>query len=152
LKQTASTTLAPGASFNLGAIFSPAMAKDLSFDFLQFGQSQPTDGIVIFAPLTAGVTPGDFDQNGVVNGQDLNRWKTAFGTTTQANADGDNDSDGNDFLIWQRNLGSGGATSSASLAASAVPEPSSFVVVIGLTAAWGACRRALHGIAVVSVP
>ncbi|MBA3484131.1 MAG: hypothetical protein H0T51_20180 [Pirellulales bacterium] len=152
LKQTASTTLAPGASYNLGAIFNPTMPKDLTFEFLQLGQSQATAGAVVFAPLTAAVTPGDFDQNGVVNGQDLNLWKTAFGTTTQANADGDSDSDGNDFLIWQRNLGASGATPAATVTAAAVPEPTSLVVAIGLTAALGAYRRGFNRVSVLSVP
>jgi probable HAF family extracellular repeat protein len=52
--------------------------------------------------------PADFDENGVVDGGDLMRWRTGFGTTTathmQGNADGDQDVDGADFLIWQRQL------------------------------------------------
>jgi hypothetical protein len=43
--------------------------------------------------------PGDFDSNGVVNGQDLTHgtlgWNVRFG----------NDLDGRDFLVWQRNVG-----------------------------------------------
>ena len=137
LKQATSTTLAPGASFNLGAIFNTSMAKDLNFDFLQFGQSQSFDGAVIFAPLAAATIPGDFDQNGVVNGQDLNLWKTNFGGSALPNSDGDSDSDGNDFLVWQRSVTAGAAAP----AAAAVPEPASVTLVFALATALGVYRR-----------
>jgi hypothetical protein len=137
VKQNASTTLAPGATFNLGAIFNTAMAKDVNFDFLKFGESQSSDGAVIFAPLAAASIPGDFDNNGSVNGLDLNRWKSNVGVNTQANADGDNDSDGNDFLIWQRNVTAGGAAP----ATAAVPEPASLTAAIVLAVTLGARRR-----------
>jgi hypothetical protein len=63
--------------------------------------------------------PGDFNNDTMVNGQDLAVWRANFGQTAAADADGDSDTDGHDFLIWQRRLGS-----SASVAAAAsVPEP-----------------------------
>lgn len=47
--------------------------------------------------------PGDFDGNGAVGQLDLNLWQAAFGTVGNGgDADGDNDADGADFLIWQR--------------------------------------------------
>lgn len=62
--------------------------------------------------------PGDFNNDGAVNGLDLDEWKFSFAVSANADADGDGDSDGDDFLIWQRNLGA-----SAVAAGTTVPEP-----------------------------
>lgn len=51
--------------------------------------------------------PADFDKNGVVNGADLGEWKSDYGTSSESDADFDSDTDGNDLLVWQRNLGAG---------------------------------------------
>jgi hypothetical protein len=69
--------------------------------------------------VAGGSLPGDFNNDTMVNGQDLAVWRANFGQTAGADADGDSDTDGHDFLIWQRQLGG-----SASVAAAAsVPEP-----------------------------
>ena len=47
----------------------------------------------------------DFNNTGGVNVSDLAVWKTAFGTTAAGDADDDTDSDGADFLRWQRQFG-----------------------------------------------
>jgi hypothetical protein len=65
--------------------------------------------------------PGDFNNDGAVNDVDFAIWKPAFGSGGGADADGDLDSDGRDFLAWQRETP---ANLIASTAASAVvPEP-----------------------------
>jgi hypothetical protein len=48
--------------------------------------------------------PGDFDQDGYVDGADLAIWQQGYGDVGSeiADADGDGDTDGRDFLIWQR--------------------------------------------------
>ena len=71
---------------------------------------------------------GDFDGNTVVEGADLPLWQAGFGRASGAgigdgDADFDGDADGNDFLIWQRNLGAGAP------ATAAVPEPSSLLLL-----------------------
>jgi|GEM_PF-7088307 len=76
------------------------------------------------------VPNADFDNSGIVDGTDLLRWTSGYGTATgalQANgdADFDGDIDGVDFLIWQRQAGS----TAASL--QTIPEPSSCVLLIG---------------------
>jgi hypothetical protein len=63
----------------------------------------------------------DFSQDHYVNGLDLALWKMWFGPNTMANADGDADSDGNDFLRWQRAVGTVQVTPSGG----GVPEPAS---------------------------
>lgn len=80
--------------------------------------------------------PGDFNSDTVVDGEDLTDWIAAFGQTAGADADEDGDSDGNDFLIWQRNIGASAQTFAA---AGAVPEPNSLALVAA--AATGALWR-----------
>jgi hypothetical protein len=50
----------------------------------------------------------DFNDSGSVNGADLTAWRSAFGANANGDADGDGDSDGNDFVVWQRQLGQSG--------------------------------------------
>jgi hypothetical protein len=86
--------------------------------------------IVYFDDLAAGIA-GDFDGDSSVDGDDLQVWKNAFGSTAAADADGDGDTDGADFLIWQR--------SAAPPAIAAVPEPAAAALAaVGLALA---CRR-----------
>ena len=79
----------------------------------------------------------DFNENGYVDGDDLADWKADFGspdaTHMQGDADGDSDSDGADFLIWQRQLGSGVLGLASNVA---VPEPPTALL---LTTCVGAC-------------
>lgn len=67
----------------------------------------------------------DFNGNAVVDGGDVQVWKTGFGSTTGTfaggNLDGDDDVDGADFLLWQRQFG----MQALPLPMAAVPEPSS---------------------------
>ncbi|MEQ8210704.1 MAG: matrixin family metalloprotease [Lacipirellulaceae bacterium] len=68
--------------------------------------------------------PGDFTGNGTVDIPDLVQWQGDYGINGDSDADGDADSDANDFLIWQRNWGTGlpGAV--------AVPEPNTLSICI----------------------
>ncbi len=73
---------------------------------------------------------GDFNGDGTVNGADLTKWKTNFGTGTPPGITYDGDS----FLCWQRNFGATfPATPAFNATTSATPEPSS--AVLGITAA-----------------
>jgi hypothetical protein len=73
--------------------------------------------------------PGDFDLDGDVDGADLTVFKAGFGTTF----------DGNDFLVWQRNLGF------SNMATTAVPEPTAAALSLFALAAVAHCRRRGHG-------
>jgi hypothetical protein len=92
--------------------------------------------------------PGDFDENGVVNSQDLGTWRQAFGFDARADADGDGDSDGNDFLLWQRNLN----IPAESPAAEVVPEPSGSALTASVALAVHARRWLRHLISRRSLP
>ena len=80
----------------------------------------------------------DFDHNGQVNGADLTKWKADFGVNANSDANGDGKSDGTDFLIWQRQFGSGVP---ASAAIGAVPEPATIALLGLATMAMAACGR-----------
>jgi hypothetical protein len=74
-------------------------------------------------------TASDFNNDRWVNVDDLSTWSSGFGVSGSAthmhgDVDGDQDVDGGDFLVWQRQLGSA--------AIAAVPEPA-----IQLQLAWG---------------
>jgi pimeloyl-ACP methyl ester carboxylesterase len=58
----------------------------------------------LFAPL-----PGDFDHNGVVDGNDYGTWKANFGSVSELAADGNSDGvvDAADYTVWRNNLGAG---------------------------------------------
>ena len=79
---------------------------------------------------------GDFNGDGYVDANDLNDptlgWKARYGV----------DLDGEDFLVWQRNLGAG--TPPAPPAAAAVPEPSStLLALMGIVGAMSIKRRSV---------
>lgn len=88
------------------------------------------------------VTPsldGDFNGDGFVDAADLNDpvlgWKARFGV----------DLDGDDFLVWQRNLGAG--TPPATVAAAAVPEPTTaLLALMGIVGAVRIGRRRVGGL------
>jgi hypothetical protein len=98
-----------------------------------------------FAPqLTLQAAPNlaaDFDENGVVDEQDLLFWQRGFSLETdarklQGDADGDGDVDGRDFLAWQRGFQVGGGV----LGAISVPEPGS-MATLGIGLICFGCRR-----------
>ena len=81
----------------------------------------------------------DFNEDGVVTAADLVAWRLGVGqapaTHKTGNADGDADVDGADFLIWQRQVGSG---SPGVVATHAVPEPAGALMVLlgGVGLGW----------------
>jgi hypothetical protein len=80
----------------------------------------------------------DFDDDGDVDPTDLQIWKGAYHLNQLGDADGDNDSDGADFLKWQQQLGS---KPTAVAASAAVPEPASLAGAVVACLAWAAVRR-----------
>ncbi|MEO2049430.1 MAG: SUMF1/EgtB/PvdO family nonheme iron enzyme [Pirellulales bacterium] len=92
----------------------------------------PTDQINFLGFRVASVAlTADYNFDGVVDQDDLSVWGVAFGSAAAGDADGDDDSDGADFLLWQRNVGDTNTPSALSLAS--VPEPSSLMLAEGLS-------------------
>jgi hypothetical protein len=78
-----------------------------------------------YAELTA-----DFEVDSQVNGNDLEIWESGYGENRGGDADGDGDTDGRDFLIWQRQAS--GTTASEPTGSQTVPEPGTTLLLLGL--------------------
>lgn len=118
-----STLLGPKYTDTISSI------NDIEGFRLNLFDSEQTMTISDFSVEVVEITlDGDFDGNGFVDANDLNDpvkgWKARFGV----------DLDGDDFLVWQQNLGAG--TPPAAVAA--VPEPAT--ALLALLAAAGAIR------------
>ena len=85
---------------------------------------------------------GDYDRDGDVDALDYNAWRAVFGSTTWLAADGSHNSviDAADYVVWRHSIGktagSGAALPSAELLSAAVPEPSTLMPMILVTAGW----------------
>ncbi|MEM8944154.1 MAG: glycoside hydrolase family 44 protein [Planctomycetota bacterium] len=104
-------------------VFDEQLAISLVNAFVYEMPAYSVSTIRLTAPLA-----GDFDGNGIVNGDDLDDWQLDFGDGL----------DGSDFLEWQRQL-----TLSSLEAASVIPEPNclaALVVGIFLAANSGRIR------------
>ena len=98
-------------------------------DTVNNGFFDPLD-IAIFAGSVS-FAAADFNQNGTVDGTDLAQLLNAYGVGPGGDADGDADTDGADLLEWQRQFsGSAGAVT-------AVPEPSSAMLLFGMLVCCG---------------
>lgn len=114
--------------------------------FAVTGHGDLKDGMPVGQHTTSGsyqlrvFQPGlsaDFNNNGVVNADDLAIWKAAYKQTLLGDADHDFDTDGADFLLWQRQLGSTAAVG----AINAIPEPGGAVLLTIAGGLLGARRR-----------
>jgi hypothetical protein len=99
--------------------------------------------IIDYTPGSAAV-PGDYNDDGMVDGADLTVWEGDFGATgagQAADGDEDNDVDGADFLMWQQNVGASGTLA----AVAAVPEPAAASLGLIVVASVPWLRRSRHG-------
>ena len=81
------------------------------------------DGVTTFAEFEQ----GDNNNDGLVSGNDFLAWQRNMGTTTDVSADGDGDYriGGSDFLIWQRTFGQ------MAPVITAIPEPTTLIQLTG---------------------
>ncbi|WP_218932098.1 metallophosphoesterase [Adhaeretor mobilis] len=96
---------------NHGAMRIAVTDQIATFEFLSLGDGNNgmNGGLVIdtFALDQSNLpappsSNADFDNDGFVDTQDLMNWQSDYGAGNGADADGDLDSDGTDFLAWQR--------------------------------------------------
>jgi GH35 family endo-1,4-beta-xylanase len=85
----------------------------------------------------------DFDDNGVVDHEDLAMWRDGFGPTGSADADGDGDTDGADFLVWQQQLGMSISPFTLVTTATRIPEPNTLAALASAAALLPAWRHLL---------
>jgi hypothetical protein len=110
-------------NLNLQDIDDPIIDLEVDFDDVRLDAS----------PLS----PADFNADGFVNSADLELWRGAYGMSDVGDADGDLDSNGADFLLWQRELLAPATLSTAH----AVPEPGAALLAAMTSAALIAARR-----------
>jgi hypothetical protein len=118
---------------------------------LGFGPS--SGSLYRFNPATGArsiLLAGDFNEDNVVDAADLGQWQTNFETGALADADFDGDSDGDDFLAWQRGLGNTGAPDLFSPSAvvyyeppatTPTPEPAAFTLLAASAAMLASSLR-----------
>jgi hypothetical protein len=112
-------------------VFSNLLAPELPGD-LHWALQYTTNAVLLGVVQGAG-SGGPFDY--------FTRFQQSFGIDAGADLDGDNDTDGLDFLAWQR-----GAFSAESIpVGSAVPEPGSFVMTaLGAIVGWPMLRNCVR--------
>lgn len=96
--------------------------------------SSGDSGLFLFRPYAA-----DFQRDGDVDADDLAEWQSFYADAANADADSDGDSDGADFLVWQRDFGSGSPSTPMTVA---VPEPSAWMLLlVGIAIAKSRSQR-----------
>jgi hypothetical protein len=129
-------------SLTSGATYYAVTSGYSGFDFGPYSLSIAGPGsITIVEPSE--FLPGDFTENHSVDAADLAAWKSGFddplpASHMQGDADGDLDVDGNDFLIWQRDLGRPDAVTPV---VASIPEPSAVTLFFMATLAAGSALR-----------
>ena len=102
---------------------------------------------LIIVDATGVLSPGDYDQTGVVDSRDYDTWRTVVGTNNSA-ADGNRNGivDAADYVIWRKNLGqtlppllrAGTSNNSATV----LPEPATVLLLaIGIAAVFPKQRK-----------
>jgi hypothetical protein len=108
--------------------------QQVHFDFRQLFETDDTGKIyfdltpsfdVVLTP-----TPGDYNNDGIVDAADYNVWRDSLGMTSAGlAADGNNDGkvDQEDYLVWKNHFGQGAGSDAGSIA---VPEPGGLALAL----------------------
>lgn len=128
------TTLAANASIPLGNLFDTSMDQDLEF-YYRTADGTLTEGVIDYEVLPA--VAGDYNGDGTVNISDYTVWRNNLGASDESafkpgtgNGGG---IDASDYTFWKERFGNTAGSGSLANAASQVPEPSTFILLSGLT-------------------
>jgi parallel beta-helix repeat protein len=132
--------VAPGSNYNIKqpslALNSGTSTQAPSVDLI--GTPRPQGSAIDIGALERPTLLADFDNNQIVNGADLVRWRARYGLTgSEGDANGDGRVNGADFLIWQRQLGFSNATP----VGAAVPESASLWLMLASVVALMSWRK-----------
>lgn len=137
-----------GTTFDLGSLFETGSAKDLVFEFLLDGNSEPNTGVVVYESGTACIA-GDFNCGGAVENADLtlllNNWAKAvppvpagwIGSPQPTGPAIDND----ELTALLNNWGQTAGGGSVAVAGQAVPEPATLGLLVLASYILAASRR-----------
>lgn len=136
----------PGTSTN----FNGNWGVDLSHGLNRVLLSDRKRGLIV-VDASGVVARGDYNQDMVVDTDDYNKWRSAFGTTRisvhdapLADGSGNILVDAADYVIWRKFVGTTGPSSGSSSDSSGVPEPASMLLLVvgnGLTVWRRGARR-----------
>ena len=92
---------------------------------VHYGQSSVFDPFhVVLSDFASNIAPGDFNADGIVDGNDLDNWHNSYGSINHGGIGGGL-ANGQSFLDWQRNYGRGTAAVSS---LTSVPEPNTVML------------------------
>ena len=147
LNPASTTTLAPGASFDLGDIFVGVdeSDKDLVISFVLDGNLTSTIGVVVYADTIL----GDYNGNGVVDAADYTSWRDRLNQSVTLNGERPDAAtpgvvDQEDYQFWVSRFGATSNPGSGSLASNSanVPEPATYLMfMLGIACAGRLSRR-----------
>lgn len=106
---------------------------------------ESTLDFLMIETLAAGLD-GDFNGDGVVNLADYTVWRDNLGADESTNVLNGNGDGGlvtaDDYTLWKNNFGASSSSASSLSANTAVPEPTTSVLLLGAVAStWAAMRR-----------
>lgn len=140
LLQTGELSFTSGAFFDLGQLFDEVDGeRDVVFEFLFPGESQPLLGAVVYAPIVVSDQDGDFNGDGVVNSADFTVWRDNLNRPESTGVLSGNGDGGlvtvSDYQLWKLNFGAGLGDVSAK--ATGTPEPHSLFAVLSVLGLFG---------------
>src|SRR5205823_2518708 len=147
LNPTSSTTVNAGqtAATMTGLFKTAGGTQDLAFQFHLLGSTTQLTGVVRYAAFSTSVLIGDYNNNGIVDAADYTVWRDHLGQTfTLPNRDPANPGaiSAADYTAWKTHFGNHSGSGAGALGSSQVPEPSTLVLALILSAALcGGCSR-----------
>ncbi|MCA9260276.1 MAG: hypothetical protein KDA61_13790 [Planctomycetales bacterium] len=140
----------PGDRFNvlvatggtIGQFDELDLTTHLGGELLNWSVAYPGTRVVLGLQSISGLL-GDYNYDGQVNGEDFITWQMSFGSSDDLSADGNQDGVVNqlDLDVWSQNLGSKAAIAAMQVAAAAVPEPTTLLILGTLIVPLGLQRR-----------
>jgi Glycosyl hydrolases family 16 len=124
----------PGTAYARISLFFIQIAGEEPLDYGDPGASWfDNASLVLLTPDTVAGLAGDYNGNGVIDAADYTTWRDAMtaGATSLLNDPTPGSVTEADFTYWRDHFGeTAGAGSGAGVAASAVPEPNTFVMLV----------------------